>query len=478
MIQLKWFIYAFVFATTAAAQQKSESLEQRLDKLLTDEFYQQATIGVAIYDLTADKMLYVHNEKRLCRPASNMKLLTTATALTVLKSDYNFKTGLFYTGEINEGRLTGDVYLVGGFDPELTTEDLDNLILKLKTSGINHIEGNLYLDASMSDSIFWGKAWSWDDDLEAFQPYMSPIPLNKGAVKLIITPALPDSAPIIKTVPESSFIEVVNRVTTVKKNAETPQNSLKFSREYINQQSKNLVVVSGVIAANAKPYEKMISLKNPYSYALTLFAEKIQEHFPESVIEKTGFTKLPADAKNLGYVTHSLEDVIRKANKESDNLNAEMMLYALGYKQNSAEPATIEKGIAVVQKFISQLGFEPKNYRIVDGSGLSNQNYLSPELLVGLLKYMHKSSDFEIFRKSLPVAGQDGTLANRLKSAVTMKKISAKTGSLTGITTLSGYAASRNGNLLAFSIMIQNFTEKSAFVAVNYIDKICEAMTE
>ena len=471
-MKIKCLLFALLYATTVLAQPSTA----KLDKLLEDEFFQRATIGIAVYDLTDKKMLYVHNEKRLCRPASTMKLLTTAAALTRLSSNYLFKTGLYHTGEINEeGVLLGDIYLVGGFDPELKSSDLDELISQMKNAGVTNIDGNLYLDVSMSDSVQWGKAWSWDDDLEVWQPYLSPIPLNKGAVRLRVTPATINNAPTIKIDPESSFIQVINRATTVQKSAELPQNSLIFNREYVD--GYNSIVVSGVIAASANTFERAISLINPYRYVMTVFSEKLTEQFPESNINLAGNKRLPEEAQNMGFATNRITEAIRRSNKESDNLSAEMLMYILGHNKNN-EPATTEKGIVAVGQFISKAGLDPKTYRIVDGSGLSNQNSLSPELLVAVLRHMHQSPHFNIFQQSLATAGVDGTLVSRMRNTAAHRKVRAKTGSLTGVSTMAGYVTASNGNLLAFSIMIQNFTERVSFVAVNHIDKICVTLAE
>ena len=467
-----WLLYTILSATSVAAQPSIDKLNQ----LLKDDFFQRATIGINVYDLTDQKTLYVHNAKRLCRPASNMKLLTSATALTVLTADYVFETGLYHTGTLDAtGRLTGDIWLVGGFDPELKSSDLDALLLTMQQSGIKTVEGNLFLDVSMGDSLFWGKAWSWDDDMEEYQPYLSPIPLNKGVAKLKVIPATPSRPPIIKTEPETSFIQIVNRATTVLKNADPPAKSLRFNRETVGD--RNRIVVSGVIQASEKPYETKISLKNPTGYVMTLFFEKMSVQFPGSNIRVAGIRPVPENAQKLGIVAHTLAEVIRQVNKESDNLNAEMLLYALG-NWKGARPSSTEEGISVIQQFITQTGLDPKTYKIVDGSGLSVQNYLTPELLVEALKYMYQSQNLELFRNSLPIAGEDGTLANRMKNTSAHRNVTAKTGSLTGVSTLSGYATARNGHLLAFSIMVQNFVERSSFVVTNYIDKICEALTD
>ena len=473
---IKWFLLAFIYAASAAAQTSSLALQQRLDRLLSDDFYQRATIGISVYDLTEQRSLYTFNDKRLSRPASNMKVLTSAAALTALTADYSFKTGLYYTGDIDDtGRLYGNLYLFAGFDPELTSANLDELIAHTRNAGIKSISGTLYLNASMADSTHWGRAWSWDDDLEAFQPYLSPVPLNKGIARLRITPSTTGRAPTIRTTPESSFIQVINHATTIQRSSEPTSSTLNFSRDFVN--GYNRIVVSGAIAATAGAFEARVSLKDPYAHVLTIFSEKLLEQFPESAIRTAGTTYVPDYAKNLGYAANSIADVIRRLNKESDNLNGEMLLYAMGYHQG-AMPTSAEKGIEVVQQFVSQIGLDPAAYRIVDGSGLSNQNILSPELMVEVLKHMHQSPYFNIFRQSMPIAGVDGTLINRMRNTVAARTVMAKTGSLTGVSALSGYVTARNGNLLAFSIMVQNFSERTSFVATNYIDRICVALAE
>ncbi len=468
-------IFCFLNIITVSAQSVTD-LQSRIDRLLNEEFYQGAAVGISVYDLTANKVLYQKNEKKLCRPASNMKLLTSAAALHYLTPAYMFATHLWYTGNIDDsGCLQGNIYMEGGFDPMLSSTDLDTMMSFLRKKGINSIRGTLFIDVSMADAVYWGKAWSWDDDLEAFQPYLSPLPINKGVVKLKVIPEQPGSAPLIKVDPVSSFIRVENDATTVWKNTEPTKKTLRFSRDCDGV--CNTIVVSGTIAAASNSYETTISLQYPQGYISTLFMEKIFEQFPTSQLNYGGLSEVPAKAQNAGFVTHSLVEVMRQTNKESDNLNAEMFLYALGHQYRD-RPSSTDKGIEMLQEMFSLAGLDPKKYSIVDGSGLSNQNYVSPELMVSVLKYMCTSADFDIFKNSLPVAGVDGTLAHRLQSPGTYRKVFAKTGSITGVSTLSGYLSTRDGHMLAFSIMIQNFVEKTSYVATHYVDKLCEALVK
>ena len=474
MTRFRSLLFAFLIASSTLSAQTS--LETRLNRLLNDEFFNVATVGVAVYDLTEQKMLYRHNEKRLCRPASNVKLITTAAALRTLTPRYNFRTGIYHTGTIDEdGLLQGDIYLVGGFDPELTTAHLEELVEMMKNAGIESVDGNLYIDISMGDDLFWGKAWSWDDDMEAFQPYMSPLTLNKGVVRIRITPSTVGEAPNLQITPQSSFINVVNNASTVQRSADPPSRSLISDRQFID--GINHIDISGVIASSAGAHERRVSLKDPDGFVLTVFSEILMEQLPESNITIAGTMQLPDDAQNIGYKDNNIMIAVRKANKDSDNLSSEMLLYAMGF-QRGARPATTQSGIAAVQQMFQQAGHPATTYRIVDGSGLSNQNYLSPEQIVDVLKLMHQSPHFNQFRQSLAVAGVDGTLINRMRNTAAARNLNAKTGSLTSVSTLSGYVTARNGNLLAFSIMVQNFVERASTVAVNHIDKIAVALAE
>jgi D-alanyl-D-alanine carboxypeptidase/D-alanyl-D-alanine-endopeptidase (penicillin-binding protein 4) len=469
-IRLFVFFSFYLFGVSA----QTPSLASKIDGLLKDKFYQGATVGISVYDLTNSKSLYQYNDRKLCRPASNMKLLTSAAALQYLTPDAVFHTGLFYTGNIDEsGKLEGNIYVSAGFDPELSSADLDTLVSLIKKAGITGINGNIYTDVSAADTLLWGKAWAWDDDMEAFQPYLTPIPVNKGVVKLRIIPASPNRPPVIKTEPESSFIQIRNRAITVWKSQKPAKETIAFNRIYDGK--TNIIDISGSIAASAKPHEIKISLKNPNEYFQRLFLEKLRTDFPGDSIFAGGIAAVPADAVQAGAVSRSMKEVIFRLNKTSDNLNAELLVYALGRRAGHL-PSSTEKGIDVIRQLITEIGMQPEKYRIVDGSGLSGQNYLSPELMVALLKYMYSSPCFELFKESLPVAGKDGTLTYRMRNSGAQGKISAKTGSITGVCTLSGYATARNGHLLAFSVMIQNFVEKTSFVAGNYMDKICEAL--
>jgi len=170
-----------------------------------------------------------------------------------------------------------------------------------------------------------------------------------------------------------------------------------------------------------------------------------------------------------------VQKVLNQLMKESDNLNAEAMLCRIASQATGKKRVTAEDGIVEIMKLVRNLGHDPKDYKIADGCGLSNYNYLSPALLVDFLKYAYSQSDvFQKLYKSLPVAGIDGTLKNRMKNTPAFRNVHAKTGSFTAINALAGYLKMKNGHTLAFAIMNQNVL--SAAKARAFQDKVCEVI--
>ena len=171
----------------------------------------------------------------------------------------------------------------------------------------------------------------------------------------------------------------------------------------------------------------------------------------------------------------SVQKVLNQLMKESDNLNAEAFLCRLGAQATGKKQVAAEDGIVEIMKLIRRLGHDPKDYKIADGCGLSNYNYLSPALLVDFLKYAYSQTEvFQMLYKSLPIGGVDGTLKFRMKGTPAFRNVHAKTGSFTAINALAGYLKMKNGHEVAFAIMNQNVL--SAAKARAFQDKVCEVI--
>ena len=373
----------------SAAQQMAwpQSLQWRLSAIENDNLLQTSDAAVMVYDLTADSAIYAFHHQHILRPASVMKLLTAVTALDLMGADYRFTTDLLQQGETSGRTFTGDIYVVGHFDPMLTTADLLPFADKIKSMDIDTICGNLYADLSMKEETVWGEGWCWDDD----NPTLSPLLVNRKS---------------------------------------------DFTRQ-----------LADVMAAQG------ITVKS-----------------------QLGTAKCPATATKLCTLSHTLAQVLQPMMKESDNLYAEAVFYQLAWSQDHRQ-ATAKEARAVERRLINNIGLDPSLYRVADGSGLSLYNYVSAELLVALLRYAYsRERIYQPLFASLPLMGIDGTLKSRLRDSVARGRVSAKTGTVTGVSSLAGYQQAPNGHMLAFAIINQGVMQSK--LGRLFQDQICQIIAE
>ena len=216
----------------------AQPLSQRLDALLHEEVLKTSEVGIAVFDLTTGKSVYRYQDEKLYRPASVEKIITSVTALAQLGADYTMDTGLRYRGKIENDTLKGSLYLIGGFDPEFMDEDLDRLVDALASQGIRYVTDTLAADVSMTDSVYWGSGWCWDDTPYSFQPYLSPLMLNRGCVDVSVSPAQKDSLPKVVCTPVSDYYQVHNH--GVSRNPQAGK--LKITRNWLS--NGNIITVS------------------------------------------------------------------------------------------------------------------------------------------------------------------------------------------------------------------------------------------
>ena len=471
----------FIFSTNILTQNINKNhttgirdLASSINSLINEPFFEKTLIAIDIFDLTDSVSLFQKNEKLLLRPASNMKLLTSAAALLNPGEYYTFRTDLYHTGVIEDDTLFGDIFVTGGFDPDFTTEDLDSLVRVIKSLGIKYIAGAVYGDISKKDSMYWGKGWMWDDDPEPSAPYLSSLNINDNSIEVFIEGSKIDSPAVVTLSPNTNFVTVENNSITV---SEGNASDFLITRDWVGR--KNTILVEGKIRKTAvidssKNISK-VNLLYPERYLVTLFKERLE-------LEGIYIDK-PIDIKRLeenpvypGTIYRSIDTVLSQLNKNSDNLNGEMLIYAMAYNDSGA-PATADDGLAAVKRFIDTLGFNSNDYSIADGSGVSHYNLVSAELLLETLKYFYykRKNLFPLFYNSLAVAGVDGTLKNRMKNTSAQNNVHAKTGTLNGVSSLSGYVTAKNGHLLAFSIMIQNFVNDYS-KARSFQNSICASL--
>lgn len=461
-----------LFLILSSVSYSQSGLKARIDSLLCDSMFQATAASINVYDLTAGKPLYQNKIKLLLKPASNMKVITTSAALCFLGPEYQFQTNLYYTGNVtSDSVLTGDIYVEGKGDPDFGLADLDSLVNNIRLLGIREIKGHIYADVSYMDSLFWGKGWMWDDDPSTDAPYLSPLNINSNTVTVNITPGFPGTPAVVKTIPETPFFRIINHSLTISGDSST----FKWDRDWLHRE--NDIVLTGYLPMKSSPVTEDINVYDPARYFLTLLKERM-EFSRMLVLGTLEEARVPQNAKLFYTFNRPYGQVIVNLNKTSDNLSAEMTLRAMAYRF-FGKPATPENGIKLVDSLITLSGLKYKDYRIVDGSGVSHYNLVTTELLLNVLKYIYYSRPmlFGILYNSFPNAGVDGSLEKRMKNTLAFNNLHAKTGSLSGVNSLSGYVTAQNKHLLAFSAIIQNYVG-SAQRAIKILDEVGRILAE
>ncbi len=473
---IKKILFVFILLTRFIFPQSDyDSLKTQLQNLLKEKFFDTTLASVDVYNLTKEEPVYSHNEKFLMRPASNMKILTTSAALYFLGPSYRFYTDLYYTGRIRDSVLDGDLYVVGGGDPNFRDSDLDSLIIKFKQLKIDSITGNLYGDVTWKDSLFWGNGWMWNDDPSTDAPYLSALDIDENSIGVFVQPTVVGQKAKVVLKPNTSYVKLINQTITLP---EDSINNYTVDRDWIHR--NNTITVKGFVqqksyfdSSEAWTY---LNIFDPAKYFLTLFKERLKQD-SISFNGQIAIDSLPPGAIHLKSFSEPFDSIIVYLNKNSYNLGAEMTLYALS-NMFLGRHATAKNGIKMIDSLISIIGMNPNNYRLVDGSGVSHYNLVSTELLVSVLKYFyyHKPNLYRILYNSFPIAGVDGTLKHRMENTIAQNNVHAKTGTLSAVSSLSGFVTAQNGDELAFSILMQSFSG-SAKRARSFQDKICEILT-
>lgn len=461
-------LLSFIFASTALWGQNNDidSLSSRLDTLIKYKLPAGSNVGISIYDLTAGKSLYTYQSDKLSRPASTMKLLTTITALARPDADDPFKTEVWYKGVIEQDTLKGDLYVVGGFDPEFDDAALDSLVNSVSRFPFSVIAGSVYGDVSMKDSIYWGSGWAWDDTPASYQPYLSPLMLNKGVVTVTASPGERGDTASIECIPVSSYYTLTNETKSRTPSA----GRFSVSRDWLHNGNK--VVIKGNVDAKRAG---TVNIYSSQDFFMHTFVERLQSkgiHCSAAY----AFNELQKDTLSvrMALFETSAQSVVNQIMKESDNLNAQALLYRLAAQATGKKRITDEDGLSAIRLLIKKLGKDPDAYKLADGCGLSNYNYISPDLLVTFLKFAYSRTDvFQKLYKALPIGGMDGTLKYRMRRGTpSYRNVHAKTGSFTAINSLAGYLRAANGHEIAFAIMNQNVL--SGREARAFQDAVCD----
>jgi len=433
-----------------------------------------------VLGLRRGHVLLARDERLHLHPASTLKLATTAAALDALGPDYRFRTALATSARLDAfGRLLGDVYLVGGGDPDLSGRFFDGdalapftrLAAALEAAGVRRIEGRLIGQEGLFTGERRGDGWAWDDLDWWYGAEVSALSFNDNAVDLRVAPGEREGDPLrLEWTPVSSYYEVRSLATTGVAGAES---TLRVETDA----ATNVIHVSGALALDAEPRTLYPALRDPARYAATVFAEVLARRgILVSGGVATTSAPLPPTARTLAvHEGPTLADAIAVVNKQSQNLHAEMLLRLVGWKASGA--GDVEAGLAAVGTFLTRLGVAHEGWARHDGSGLSRLNLVDAHGLLQLLVAMDRHPHAAAFRDSLAVAGVDGTLEKRMRGTPAEGRIRAKTGTLRGVSGLAGYAERADGDRLAFVFLINHHTQPGKD-AVAALDGLAEALLQ
>lgn len=435
--------------------QKPESAEsvfvKTVETILGNSCLRKQNFGIKIHSLERNKTLYSVNSNRLFAPASNVKLLTTAMALKRLRPEYRFKTGLYATTPVGGETLRGDIFIKGFGDPNLVSEQMWLLVKELKNIPLRKVHGDIIADASFFDNNLRVKTWK-KGGVEAYNAPLGALSFNFNTVTVHINPGeKPGDRPVVVVDPNIEFIRVDNRARTVSKS--------KRSRLIVNRIDRgghNEITISGVVSVNHARETYYLNITRPAYYAASVFKEYLRQEGVE-VTGKVRVGFVPEGAYEiLSHSSMPLSLILRGLNKFSNNFVAEQILKTIG-ADIYGPPGTTLNGLRAMDEYMQSLKYKPEGFSILDGSGLSRQNRLSPDQIVSVFQDMYADLGvYPEFISALGVMGRDGNVLKRMNGHNSAERARVKTGTLNSVSALSGYFQSADGERFAFSILMND----------------------
>jgi D-alanyl-D-alanine carboxypeptidase/D-alanyl-D-alanine-endopeptidase (penicillin-binding protein 4) len=456
------------------------ALATRLDAILADPALAHALVAVRIESLSDGRLLYARQPDLRVIPASTMKIVTAAVAADRLGWDFRFATRLDAIGAVRDGVLTGDLVVWSDGDPSIAAQDLrgaplfDEWAAALRSAGIRRVNGRLIGDDGAFDDEPLGAGWAWDYVAAGYAAPSGALSYNENVAVLRVDPGpRPGTAAAIELGPPGHGLDVVNEVTTIEA-------SMPAAIALARLPGSAALVVRGSVPSGNGPLIRTTSIDNPTRF----FVEALRLSLAgagipvtggawdiDDIADRTAIAASTARRRLAERRSEPLSSLIGYAMKVSQNFYGDMLLKTIGRAWDppsgagSTRPTTTEKGRRAVRETLSAWQLPTDSLVMSDGSGLSRYNYLSADLLVGILR--HAWADERLrgpFAAALPVGGHDGTLQSRMRASLLDRRIQAKTGTISNVRSLAGYAETTAGEKLAFAMVANHFIATNAEV--------------
>lgn len=447
-------------AAVRPAADSVAGLRTDLDAILATPGLKGAGVSVTVRRPDGT-VLYSKDPERRLEPASNAKLFTSTAALDTLGPSYRFTTSVLTSGQRSGSTLRGDIAIRGGGDPTMLASDYDALAAGIAAKGITTVAGGLLADDSFFDHTRLGEGWAWDDEPYYYSGQTSALTVapntdyDAGSVIVDTTSgaAAGDSAKL-NLVPATGYVTLVNKATTVAGSHST----IDVERQH----GTNTIVVTGTLGLDYGTDREWATVWEPTGYAADVFRRALAAH-GVTVTGATTLGPVPARATVAGvHRSAPLSSIYIPFLKLSNNMHAEALVKTMGAVK--AHDGSWPGGLAVETPVLRALGVDTDDIALVDGSGLSRMDYLSSTQVTNVLLGATVRPWFTTWYGALPIAAQPdrmvgGTLRNRMKGTAAAGNVHAKTGSLTGVSSLSGYVTDADGQRLVFSVLENSYVD-------------------
>ena len=441
-----------------------------IQDVIDDRTFSNAWWGVYVVDMGSGETVYAENAGRSFVPASGTKLFTTAAALDLLGSDYRYETQLFTDGVVQQGVLHGSLIVRGAGDPSVGGARSGTPRIgifqawadSLAAAGIAHVSGDIVADDDIFDDTPLGHDWAWDDEVYGYSAQISGLSFHDNTVDISVQARLPGETGVVSWAPlNTSYVTLHNATRTIEAGAQLQEG-------YQRIRGSNRIILSSQVPQGRTDTEA-IAIDNPSLFFAHVLREVLLQRgigVSGAAVDVDALSIKPQYASLRRLATHRsapLADIVKIINTFSQNLYAEQVLRTIGTEHPSANeslpPGSAAMGIAAAMRTFSAAHLDTNRLQLVDGSGLSRKNLVTPTMIVQLLQYMADHPDDRVrftFEASLAVGGKDGTLAGRFTSG--HLHVRAKTGTLGNVSSLSGYVDTLRGRRLAFSIVCNHYS--------------------
>lgn len=475
---------AWVFATATLAAPVRADLAKRIDAVLAGPSARKMKVGVHIALMPSGKVLYSRRADELFIPASNVKLVTTASALHHLTPGFKFRTLIYAAGKMPKGGvLNGDLVIQGDGDPSMSGRlhrgDVSYLPRTwagiLHKRGIRRITGDLVADDTIFDRQYTCPSWPKSQLHKWYAAPVAGLSFNDNCLDIVISPAKNGQRARLRLEPNTRYFTISNQLMTTSSRQVARRRQLFLSRRL----GTNEVILKGTYHVGRSPERKYVTVHEPPLFLATVLAEEMRRAGitlggKVRLAKRAGHFLGPKDPRVHVIHTSNIRDTIKVTNKRSQSFYAEQLLKRTGAACYGR--GTYATGVKAAAAYLKAAGIEPGAFVMADGGGLSRESRFTPRQFTVVLTHAYNASYGKMFVDSLSRSGIDKSMRKRLASPAYRGRIAGKTGTLNGVVALSGYAFNRSGKVLAFSVLVNN--SHNNWTARAFTDSICRALVD